>query len=124
MAVAAGPCQDSPASPEVTVVNEDAADDNSPASPCQAVAASNMGADPAPANIRNELISGGNTRKLIALTLSFFGQVKRPYREMRDTIRVSVITRAEAAAQPVERRGLPEELPRGVRRGYPQRLRS
>jgi hypothetical protein len=73
MAVAAAPCQDSPASPEVTVVKEDAADDNSKVSLCHAVAACNIGADPAPANIRNELISGGNTRKLTALALSFSG---------------------------------------------------
>jgi hypothetical protein len=87
MAVAAGPCQDSPASPDVTVVNEDDADDNPAASPFQAVAASSIGADPAPANIRNELISGGNTRKLIGLTLSFSGQAKKPYSELRDNIR-------------------------------------
>ncbi len=46
---------------EVTDPNEDAADPNSAASPSQATAAANIGAEPAPVNIRNELSSGGNT---------------------------------------------------------------
>jgi hypothetical protein len=48
----------------VTELNEAAAEANSPARPSQP-AASSIGADPAPANIRIELISGGNTKKLI-----------------------------------------------------------
>jgi hypothetical protein len=47
--------------PEVTAENDSAADPNSAANPSQAAAASNIGADPAPEYINNELISGGNT---------------------------------------------------------------
>ncbi|KCO21265.1 hypothetical protein X121_03169 [Mycobacterium tuberculosis BTB07-300] len=50
-----------PANPEVTDPNEDAATANSAAKPSQATDAASIGADPAPVNIRNELISGGNT---------------------------------------------------------------
>jgi hypothetical protein len=57
----AGPCHALPASPEVTEPNESAADANSEASPSQATAASSIGPDPAPTNIRKELISGGKT---------------------------------------------------------------
>ncbi|OOK82825.1 hypothetical protein BZL30_1244 [Mycobacterium kansasii] len=42
---------------------------NSSASPAHAVAACNMGAEPAPMNIRKELISGGSTQKLTAPVL-------------------------------------------------------
>jgi hypothetical protein len=51
------------------VLNEDAAEPNSEANPSQAAAASNIGAEPAPANIRAELISGGITKKLMTVDL-------------------------------------------------------
>src|SRR5271166_5042983 len=66
IAWAAAPCQEAPASSEVTELNEVAAEANSPARPSQAAAASNIGADPAPENIRIELISGGNTEKFMS----------------------------------------------------------
>jgi hypothetical protein len=50
----------------VTLENDDAAEDNSSANPFQAAAAANMGAEPAPENIRAELTSGANTEKFIA----------------------------------------------------------
>jgi hypothetical protein len=57
--------------------NDSAADPNSLASPSQAAAASNIGAEPAPENIRSELTSGGNTKKLISLA-SFESQQNVP----------------------------------------------
>ncbi|BCI85854.1 hypothetical protein NIIDMKKI_10600 [Mycobacterium kansasii] len=61
IAVDAGPCHAWAANPEVSEPNDDAAELSSSANPAQAAAASSMGAAPAPANIREELISGGNT---------------------------------------------------------------
>ncbi|EFP30303.1 hypothetical protein TMFG_01320, partial [Mycobacterium tuberculosis SUMu006] len=52
-----------PPDPEVTNPNDSAANPNSAANPSQAAAAANIGPDPAPKNIRPELISGGNTEK-------------------------------------------------------------
>ena len=49
----------------MTDENDDAADPNSEANPSQAAAAFNIGAEPAPENIRAELISGANTEKFI-----------------------------------------------------------
>ena len=46
--------------------NDDAADPSSEANRSQAAAAFNIGAEPAPENIRAELVSGGNTEKFIA----------------------------------------------------------
>jgi hypothetical protein len=83
----------------VTDVNEDAAEDNSAASPRRAVAAVSIGADPAPANIRTELISGGNARKLI---LSPIRAGHRMYRELRANIRVSVNYSGRSAAATAE----------------------
>ncbi len=51
--------------PDVTDPNAAAADPNSSANPAHAAAAANIGAEPAPQNIRNELTSGGNTEKFI-----------------------------------------------------------
>ena len=70
MAVAAAPCHAPCTSPEVTDLNEAAAEPSSLASPSQAAAAASIGPDPAPANIRPELISGGNTTKVINSHLS------------------------------------------------------
>jgi hypothetical protein len=53
----------------VTEENDDDADPNSEANPSQAAAASSMGAEPAPVNIRNELISGANIAKLTTVGL-------------------------------------------------------
>jgi hypothetical protein len=52
----------------VTEENDCAAAANSSASPAQADEAWSMGADPAPRNIRNELISGGKTAKFTTST--------------------------------------------------------
>ncbi|CAM4206520.1 hypothetical protein MB901379_03949 [Mycobacterium basiliense] len=65
IALAAGPCHACAANPEVSEENDCAAESSSEANVFQPTAASNMGVDPAPANIRAELISGGNTKKLI-----------------------------------------------------------
>jgi hypothetical protein len=65
MAADAGPCHDALASPDVTDPNEAAAEPNSPARPSQAAAADSIGAEPAPENISEELISGGSTEKFI-----------------------------------------------------------
>lgn len=65
IAADAWPCQASPANPDVTDPNDDAAVPSSEANPSQADAASSIGADPAPTNSSKELISGGNTMKLI-----------------------------------------------------------
>jgi hypothetical protein len=48
----------------VTALNDVVAEANSPARPSPAAAA-NVGADPAPANMRIESIPGGNTEKFI-----------------------------------------------------------
>ena len=64
IAADAGPCHARSAKPDVANENESAAEPNSAASPSQAAAASNIGAEPAPENISNELISGGNVKKL------------------------------------------------------------
>ncbi|BBX99243.1 hypothetical protein MLAC_45370 [Mycobacterium lacus] len=69
----AGPRQDSAASPAVTDLNEAAAEANSEARPSQAAAAVNSGPDPAPTNIRAEIISGGNDAK--------FDNIARPLRD-------------------------------------------
>jgi hypothetical protein len=69
IAADAGPCHACPVNPDVTDENDDAADPNSEANPSQAAAALNMGAEPAPENIRAELISGANTEKFIATSL-------------------------------------------------------
>ncbi len=66
---AAGPCHDPPVSPDVTDENAAAAVLNSSANPSQAAAAASIGPDPVPANIRSELISGGNTEKFITVVL-------------------------------------------------------
>ncbi|BBZ40455.1 hypothetical protein MCNS_35180 [Mycobacterium conspicuum] len=55
-----------PARSDVTDANESAAEPNSAASPSHAAAAASVGPEPAPENIRSELISGGNTEKFIA----------------------------------------------------------
>jgi hypothetical protein len=65
MAVDAGPCQVPATKPEVIDEKDCAADPNSAAKPSHADAAANIGAEPAPAYIKSELISGGNTKKLI-----------------------------------------------------------
>lgn len=49
----------------MTEENDDAADPSSAANASHAAAAPNMGAAPAPANIRAELISGANTEKFM-----------------------------------------------------------
>jgi hypothetical protein len=49
-------------------VNDSAAASSSAARRCHAALAVSSGVAPAPVNIRNELISGGNTAKFIALT--------------------------------------------------------
>jgi hypothetical protein len=59
IATAAGPCHVPPDKFEVTEPNESAAARNSPANPLHADEAASMGADPAPACISAELISGG-----------------------------------------------------------------
>jgi hypothetical protein len=61
IAVDAGPRHDWAAKTDVTDPNDDAAEPNSEANPSQAAAAANIGAEPAPENISNELISGGKT---------------------------------------------------------------
>jgi len=61
----------------VTFENDDAADPNSEANRSHAVAAFNMGADPAPENIRAELTSGASTEKFIATVPSL--TVRRDY---------------------------------------------
>ncbi|GAB7142802.1 hypothetical protein LRC484719_13900 [Mycobacterium riyadhense] len=66
IAAAAGPCHDPPTSSAVTDPKDAAAELNSSARLAQAVAAAKSGSDPAPANTNAELISGGNTKKLIA----------------------------------------------------------
>jgi hypothetical protein len=65
IAADAGPCHAWPVNPDVIAENDDAAEDNSSANPFQAAAAANMGAEPAPENIRAELTSGDNTEKFI-----------------------------------------------------------
>lgn len=50
----------------MTDENDDAADPSSEANPSHAAAAFSIGAEPAPENIRAELISGANTEKFIA----------------------------------------------------------
>ncbi|GAB7142199.1 hypothetical protein LRC484719_07850 [Mycobacterium riyadhense] len=72
IAAAAAPCHDCTVRPEVTEENDAAADPNSDASPSQAAAASSIGAEPAPTNIRNELISGGSTEKFTILPFVSF----------------------------------------------------
>jgi hypothetical protein len=52
--------------PDVTDTNDSAAAPNSDANPSHATAAANIGPEPAPENIRKELISGGNTEKFIS----------------------------------------------------------
>jgi len=54
----------------VTDENDDAADPNSEANASQAAAAFNIGAEPAPENIRAELTSGANTEKFITTVQS------------------------------------------------------
>ncbi|GAB7144232.1 hypothetical protein LRC484719_28240 [Mycobacterium riyadhense] len=49
----------------MTDPNEAAAAFNSLATPFHAAAAANIGSDPGPVRIRTELISGGNTKKLM-----------------------------------------------------------
>ncbi|RFZ37359.1 hypothetical protein DAVIS_03907 [Mycobacterium marinum] len=66
IALAAGPCQAWAANSAVVEENDCAAASSSEAKAFQAAEASNMGAEPAPANINAELISGGNAKKLIA----------------------------------------------------------
>ena len=51
--------------PEITDPNDDAAEPNSASNLSQTVANARIGPDPTPANIRAELISGGNTEKFI-----------------------------------------------------------
>ncbi|BCI87994.1 hypothetical protein NIIDMKKI_32000 [Mycobacterium kansasii] len=68
IAVDAGPCHAWAARPEVIEENDSAAESSSDANAFQAAAASNIGAEPAPENIRAELISGGNTKKFIPAT--------------------------------------------------------
>lgn len=63
-----GPSHDSPTRPDVTELKEAAAEANSIASWSQATAAADMGSDPAPPNMRAELISGGNVEKFMAPT--------------------------------------------------------
>ncbi|BBX96600.1 hypothetical protein MLAC_18940 [Mycobacterium lacus] len=71
IAIDEAPCQAPPVSPDVTDPNDAAAEVSSSARPAQDAAAAAIGSDPAPANIRAELISGGNTEKFIVPT--FFG---------------------------------------------------
>nr|VTP03743.1 hypothetical protein BIN_B_05240 [Mycobacterium riyadhense] len=70
IACEAGPCQAWLANADVIEANESAAEPNSAANPSHPRAACSIGADPAPVNIRNELISGGNTEKFITTTPS------------------------------------------------------
>ncbi|BBX75171.1 hypothetical protein MSHI_30770 [Mycobacterium shinjukuense] len=65
IAIAAAPCHDPSAKPAVTDENETAAESSSPAKASHAAAAASIGPDPAPANIRAELISGGKIVKFI-----------------------------------------------------------
>ncbi len=65
IAAEAAPCHASLTKPEVTDENDDAAVPSSEARPSQAAAASSIGADPAPENIKDELISGGNIAKFV-----------------------------------------------------------
>ncbi|EUA06499.1 hypothetical protein I546_5519 [Mycobacterium kansasii 732] len=51
---------------DVIEENDSAAESSSDANVFQAAAASNIGVEPAPENIRAELISGGSTEKFIA----------------------------------------------------------
>ena len=67
IARAAASCQPSPAGAGVTEPNAEGAVPSSRAKPSQAAAACSIGAEPAPARISVELISGGNTKKLIAV---------------------------------------------------------
>ncbi|SON58594.1 hypothetical protein MSIMFI_00072 [Mycobacterium simulans] len=62
----------------MTDPNEDAAAFNSLATPFHAAAAANIGSDPGPVRIRTELISGGNTKKLIRLVRSALPRHRRP----------------------------------------------
>ncbi|BCI87705.1 hypothetical protein NIIDMKKI_29110 [Mycobacterium kansasii] len=52
-------------SAEVCDANANADEPSSAANPCQAAAVASIGADPAPANIRAELCSGGSPAKSI-----------------------------------------------------------
>ncbi|VAZ84323.1 hypothetical protein LAUMK4_03090 [Mycobacterium persicum] len=62
---AAGPCHDEPARPKVSDENANADEPSSAANRCHAAAVASIGAEPAPANIRAELCSGGNPAKSI-----------------------------------------------------------
>ncbi|GAB3007054.1 hypothetical protein MBOU_51750 [Mycobacterium bourgelatii] len=68
IAVADGPCQAPLTKSEVTEEKEFAAALSSSANPDHAAEACNIGAEPAPRYIRNELISGGKTKKLTIVT--------------------------------------------------------
>ncbi|GAB7143443.1 hypothetical protein LRC484719_20310 [Mycobacterium riyadhense] len=68
IAADAGPCHEEVAKPEIIDENEFAAVPNSSANPSQAAAAANIGAEPAPAYICAETISGADTKKLITAT--------------------------------------------------------
>ncbi|BCI90397.1 hypothetical protein NIIDMKKI_56030 [Mycobacterium kansasii] len=81
IAADAGPRHEPSTNPDATEENDDAAPASSPASPSQAVAAASIGCGPAPAKIRTELISGGNTEKFITLALP---QPTCPDRRARD----------------------------------------
>ncbi|GLD02845.1 hypothetical protein Mkiyose1088_47110 [Mycobacterium kiyosense] len=65
----AGPCHAAAVSPDVNAPKDVAAESSSPARPSQAAAASNIGIDPAPENIRSELISGGSNENVISTFL-------------------------------------------------------
>ena len=58
-----GPSHDWPVSSETTARYDVAAEPNSAANPSQAAAAATIGPEPAPAYIRPEFTSGGNTPK-------------------------------------------------------------
>jgi hypothetical protein len=72
-----GPCHGPPVSPDTTDLYEAAAEFNSAADPSQAVAAANIGPDPAPVYIRPELISGGNAPKSITISSSLLAAALR-----------------------------------------------
>jgi hypothetical protein len=65
IAADAAPCQASPANPEVTEENDCAAEPNSVANPSHDAAATSIGAEPGPEYSNDEMISGGDVRKLI-----------------------------------------------------------
>lgn len=84
-----GPRHAASARPEVTDPNHDAATASSSASPSQAAAAANIGPDPAPRYIRNELTSGADTTKSIRHTRSSAGRRRYVQANQSSTTRLA-----------------------------------